>query len=117
MTTKAAFYRKGDEMNLGLIGGIAGCVIGMIGGLIGTFASIRNTSGPRERAFTIKASIIGWIAALSFLALLLLLPTPWRFYLWLPYGILLALGIATWNKTQQRIRAEESQSRKEVPSS
>ncbi len=96
-------------MNAGLIGGIAGCVIGTIGGLIGTFASIRNTSGPRERAFTIKASIIGWVAGIIFLALLLLLPSPWRFFLWLPYGVFLPIGIITWNKTQQRIKQEESQ--------
>lgn len=98
-------------MNPGLIGGIAGCVIGLIGGLIGTFASIRNTSGPLERAFTVKASIIGWITGLIFLTLLLLLPSPWRFFLWLPYGILLPLGIIKWNKTQQRIRTEESQNK------
>ena len=97
-------------MNSGLIGGIAGGVIGLIGGLVGTCASIRNTSGPRERAFTVKASIIGWIAGLIFLALLLL-PSPWRFFLWLPYGILLPLGIIKWNKTQQRIRTEESQNK------
>jgi len=42
-----------------LIGGIAGLVIGVIGGLIGTFASIRNTAGPQEKAFTIKTSVIG----------------------------------------------------------
>jgi len=98
-------------MNPGLIGGIAGCVIGTIGGLVGTFVTIRNTSGSRERAFTVKASIVAWIAAIIFLVLLLLLPTPWRFLLWLPYGILLPLGIITWNKTQQRIRKEESRNK------
>jgi len=96
-------------MNPGLIGGIVGCVLGLIGGLIGTYFSIRNTSGPREKAFTIKASIIGWIAGIIFLVLLFILPTPWRFLLWIPYGILLPLGIVTWNRTQQRIREEESQ--------
>ena len=98
-------------MNSGLIGGIAGCVIGLIGGIIGTWVSIRNTSGPREKAFTIKASVIVWIAGSVFLTLLFLLPTPWRFYLWIPYGILLPLGIMKWNRTQQRIRQEESPNR------
>lgn len=98
-------------MNAGLIGGIAGCVIGLIGGLIGTFASIRNTSSPRERAFTIKASVIGWIVGIIFLTFLFILPSPWRFFLWIPYGILLPLGIITWNKTQQRIQKEESQNK------
>lgn len=102
-------------MNSGVMwgwsGGIAGCILGLIGGMIGTFASIRNTSGPRERAFTIKASIVGWIVGLIFISLLLLIPSPWRFFLWLPYGILLPFGIITWNRTQQRIRAEESQNK------
>lgn len=95
-------------MNSGLIGGILGCLIGFIGGAIGTAASIRNTSSPRERAFAIKASIIGWIAAITFIVLLLILPTPWRFALWIPYSILLPLGIITWNRNQQKIRNEES---------
>ncbi len=95
-------------MHPGMIGGIAGGVIGLIGGLIGTYATIHNTRGPRERAFTIRASIIGWIVGLVFLALLFLLPTPWRFLVWVPFGILLSLGINRWNRTQQRIREEES---------
>ena len=95
-------------MNLGLIGGIVGCVIGIAGGLFGTFASIRNTSGPKEREFAIKASIITWIVGIVFIILLILLPFPWRYFLWIPYGILLPFGIIKWNRTQQRIRNEES---------
>ena len=48
-----------------------------------------------------------------FVVLLLILPFPWRFALWLPYSILLPLGIVTWNRAQQRIRDEESKSRQE----
>ena len=95
-------------MNTGMIGGIAGCIIGLIGGMIGTYASIHNTLGPRERAFTIKASAIGWIIGITFIALLIILSTPWRFILWIPYSIILPIGIITWNKTQQKIREEES---------
>lgn len=95
-------------MNTGMIGGIVGCIIGLIGGIIGTYASIHNTSGPRERAFTIRASAIGWIIGITFLLLLFLLPTPWRFLLWIPYGIILPIGIITWNRKQQEIRKEES---------
>jgi drug/metabolite transporter (DMT)-like permease len=99
------------EMNPGMIGGVAGGVIGIVGGLIGTFFSIKNTSGPRERALTIRASIICWIAVLAFLALFFLVPSPWNLLLWLPYGVLLPLGIIRWNKAQQRIREEESQNK------
>lgn len=95
-------------VNPGLVGGLAGCLIGLVGGLIGTRASIRNTSGPRERAFVVRASIVFWSAGIVFLALLILLPTPWRFLMWIPFGILLPLGIIRWNRTQQRIRREEA---------
>ena len=100
---------KEENMNIGLIGGIIGCIIGLIGGIIGTYFSIHNTFGPRERAFTIRASMIGWIIGVIFLALLILLPNPWRFMVWIPYGIILPIGIINWNKTQQKIRQEESQ--------
>ncbi len=77
-------------MNDGWIGGIAGGVIGLIGGIVGTYFSIKNTNGPRERAFMVKMSVVCWV-------------------LWIPYGILLPLGIVVGNRTQQRIRKEESQ--------
>ncbi|RPI71770.1 MAG: hypothetical protein EHM45_23090 [Desulfobacteraceae bacterium] len=96
-------------MNAGLVGGIIGGVIGLAGGAVGTYFSIKNTNGPRERAFMIKTSIITWVAIILFLGLMFLLPNPYRYLLWIPYGILLPLGIVYGNRVQQRIRKEESQ--------
>ncbi|MFA5344576.1 MAG: hypothetical protein WC381_11535 [Kiritimatiellia bacterium] len=93
----------------GIIGGVVGSIIGLAGGIIGTYFSIKKTNSPRERAFTIRAAVVGWIAILLFLALLFTLPNPYRWFMWIPYGILLPLGIVYGNKTQQRIRQEESQ--------
>ena len=76
-------------MDIGLIGGILGSVLGIAGGAVGTYFSIRNTQGPMERAFMIRASIVVWLALIVFLAALLLLPDPWRLLAWIPYGILL----------------------------
>ena len=95
-------------MNAGVIGGIIGGVIGIAGGIIGTWFSIRNTRGPRERAFMIKASVVTWIALAVFLALLFLLPDPYRWLMWIPYGILLPLGIMRINKGLAEIRSSES---------
>jgi hypothetical protein len=81
---------------------------GLVGGIIGTRASIKNTSGPRERTFIIKASVIGWTAGGVFIALLLLLPSPWRFLIWVPYSIILPLGIIKGNRAIQKIRQEEA---------
>ena len=94
-------------MNAGIVGGILGAVIGIAGGIVGTWCSIRNTRGPRERAFMIRASVVAWLAIALFLALLLLLPYPYRLWMWLPYGILLPLGIMYTNRRLAEIRRAE----------
>lgn len=95
-------------MDAGMIGGIVGGAIGLAGGMIGTYFSIRNTNGPREKAFMIMVSAIAWIAVTAFLAGLLLLPKPYNWLMWLPYGIALPLGIRWCNRRQSAIRAEEA---------
>jgi len=92
----------------GWIGGVLGVVLGVAGGAIGTYYSIRNTHGPRERGFMVRAAIVTWIAGLTFLVLLFVLPSPWRWLLWIPYSILLPTGIILGNRRQQQIRREET---------
>ena len=94
-------------MSAGIIGGILGCILGVAGGAIGTYCSISNTQSPAEKTFMIKASVIAWVAILLFLVLMFLLPNPHRFWLWLPYGILLPLGIMKINKRVAEIRQEQ----------
>lgn len=98
-------------MDPGLVGGIVGGGLGLAGGVIGTWFSIRNTSGSRERAFMIRVSAIAWVAVTAFLAGLLLLPQPYNWLLWIPYGIALPLAIRSLNRRQQQIRAAEAASR------
>jgi hypothetical protein len=93
---------------LGYIGGILGSVLGIAGGAFGTYCSIKNTHGPLERQFMIKISVRTWIALTLFLVLLIGLPSPYRFLMWAPYGILLPIGIRYINKRQAEIRALES---------
>jgi Ca2+/Na+ antiporter len=94
-------------MNSGIIGGIIGGVIGILGGLFGTYCSIKNTNGPKEKAFMIKCAVIGWVAIIIFLILLTYLPKPYNFLMWIPYGIALPFAIITLNKRQQQLREEE----------
>jgi hypothetical protein len=97
------------NMNPGLVIGIALSVsLGICGGAIGTYFSIKNTFGPRERAFMIRISIVTWIAVSIFVAALMLLPKPYNFLLWIPYGIALPLAIIRWNRKQLEIRDQES---------
>jgi cell division protein FtsW (lipid II flippase) len=95
-------------MNMGIIGVIVVSSIGLIGGIIGTYCSIKNTNGPKEKAFMIKITIWGWTGVIVFLALMFLLPSHYRFYLWVPYGIILPIVIIKGNKIQAKIRQEES---------
>ena len=45
------------------------------------------------------------------LANLLMLPKPYNWFLWLPYGIALPPGIRWCNQRQARIRAEDAAAR------
>ena len=95
-------------MDTGVVGGLIGAGIGALGGLVGTYFSIKNTAGPRERRFMIRVAIVAWIAVSAFVAGLLLLPRPYNFLLWIPYAIALPLGIFWCNRRQQLMRGEEA---------
>jgi hypothetical protein len=92
---------------IGYLGGIIGSILGTAGGLFGTYCSIKNTKGPLERRFMIKASSVVWIALSIFLGMLFALPAPYRYLVWIPYGIFVPLGIRFINKRQREIQAEE----------
>jgi hypothetical protein len=94
----------------GLVGGIIGALLGVLGGAVGTYFSVKNTCGPRERAFMIRVAIVAWVAITAFVAGLFALPHPLNLLLWLPYAIALPLGILWCNRRQRRIRAEEAAS-------
>lgn len=112
------FCGKDEEMSTGAmwgwIGGITGGLLGVAGGIIGTYFSIKNTYGPLERSFMIKSAVVCWIAVLIFLGLLLCLPHPYRWFVWIPYGILLPLGIVYLNRRQRAIRQEELQNKQDA---
>lgn len=91
----------------GWIGGILGGVIGIAGGAIGTYASLKNVKGGRERSFMIKASIMTWILIAAFVAGMLLISGWYKHLLWIPYVLLLVLGTQWVNRVQARIRQEE----------
>jgi hypothetical protein len=97
-----------DPGTVGLIGGVVGGVLGVLGGAIGTYCGIRNTRGPRERAFVIRCSAACVLGVSTFLGLLWLTPFPYRAFLWLPYMFLLPLAARAWNREQERVRREEA---------
>ena len=104
-------------MNMGIIGAIIGTVIGIAGGIIGTYFSIKSTNGPRERAFMVKSAVVGWIAITIFLLMVFYLPSPYRYLMWVVYGVSLPLAIFYGNKRQAKIREQEKEIRVPTPSS
>ena len=100
---------------IGLIGGIVGGIVGVAGGLLGTYFSIKNTKGPRERAFVIKASIVSWIFVLTFVFGMCLTPGLYKLFLIPIYVVCLVACILLWNKKQTQIRLEESKKYPAVP--
>jgi hypothetical protein len=93
-----------NQNTLIFIGAFGGAALGVLGGLIGTWFSIKNTNGPRERAFVLRVSAVCWLAITAFLAGLWLIPSPYNMLLWLPYGVGLPLAVRAWNRRQQQIR-------------
>ncbi len=92
---------------VGLVGGIAGGVVGVMGGIVGTYFSIKNTNGPKERAFAIRAAVLCWLGVSDFLACLCLLPLCWRLLLWIVYLPSLFWFIKWANEGQAGARAED----------
>ncbi len=92
------------------MGGLIGGMLGVLGGVVGTYFSIKNTAGPRERMFMVQVAIVAWIGVTAFLLGLLMLPRPYNFLLWVPYAIALPLGIIWSNRRQRTIRSEEDAS-------
>ena len=92
-----------------MIGGIVGGLVGTVGAMVGTYASIKNTQGPRECAFMKRAAVVFWVAILAFLALRFMVPGHLFHYVFMLYGILLPIGIHVCNLVQRSIRLDESQ--------
>ena len=82
-----------DERMVGFVGGIAGGVIGVMSGLAGSYFSIKNASGPRARAFIIRAAVLFWLGSMAFLTGLFLVPRSWNLLLWVVYFPALMLFI------------------------
>ena len=89
------------------IGGIIGSVLGILGGVVGTYFSIRNTNGPRERRFVIRAAIVVWFA-LGLTALAVFYLPTLRAWAWVPICVMVIVGVPLWNRRQEMIRREEA---------
>ena len=95
-------------MTMGPIEIIIVGIIGLMGGILGSYFSIKRAIDSKEKAFIIKIVIAGWIGTTIFLALLFLTPTPYRIFIFVPYSIIMTITIIKGNKILAKIRKEES---------
>lgn len=99
-------------MDSGLLAGLLGSAVGVFGGIVGTVMAFRSARGPKERGFVVRTAFLAWLAIGVFIGCLILLPHPVRHVMWVPYGILLPLGIRYWNTEQAHIRRADAAARR-----
>jgi len=101
-----------DGATAGLIGGGAGAALGLAGGIIGTWVSIRATRTAAERRFVVRVSLGLWAALVILMGLplaLVLLGVMPVWLTWVPMTVaFVALGpFIRWaNARQAGLRGE-----------
>ncbi len=97
----------------GISGAVLGPIVGVLGGIFGTWMSIKNTKSARERRFAVTMSIVVWLALVLLIAVPLVLALGgviprWAF---LPFFVLFFVFLVpfmVWgNARQRRIQKEE----------
>jgi len=101
-------------MNLGLILGLTGSLIGIAAGLAGTYLAIASTDGPRERVFMVRGATVCWLAVGAVLSA--------RFFLPLAWPMVTVAGLAAlrpalrwWSDRQAEIRVDERAEQRRTP--
>ena len=94
-------------LSLQAIFGLTLVAIALIGGGVATYANVRNARGPRERAFVWRVCVAGWALIISMLALMYLLPVPYRYLTIFVYFVICPWLIYRWSNTHQLIRILE----------
>ena len=97
---------KRNNMDTSNLAGTICIVLGVLGGVVGTYFSIRNTNSPRERRFMIRAAVLVWLA-LGLTALVVYYLPTWRAWVWVPISIMVVVGVPLLNRRQEMIRKED----------
>ncbi|MEE3369899.1 MAG: hypothetical protein VX346_11195 [Planctomycetota bacterium] len=91
----------------GLLGATLGSVIGVSGGLLGTWMALRNVACTAQQIFLTKAAVLCWPGVLAFTATTLLVSAPASWLLWIVYGPLLLWFIRYVNHTLAALNASQ----------
>jgi hypothetical protein len=90
-----------------ILAGVAITAVALVGGGVATYLNIRNSRGPKEKAFVTRACTVAWAVILSMLAAVYLLPPPWRYIAAGGYFIVCPILVYKWATTHQLIRVLE----------
>src|SRR5262249_20668517 len=101
-----AEVRSMDGSTWVLMGAVAGGVIGVLGGVFGTWMSLRGARSPAERAVLWPWIVACWVGVALFCVLAFVLPSPYRYLIWIAYVPLLVLGILRCNAQLARLRGQ-----------
>ena len=93
---------------IGMIGGILGSALGIAGGLLGCCIPYRLAKTPRQRSFILTTAAFYWVLVLGLLAALLLIPSPWKYLVWIPYIVILLGSIFWFNRRHKLLLNEET---------
>lgn len=96
----------------GWVGGIVGMTLGLAGGIIGTYFSLKNTRTEKERSLMIKFVVGFWAFGLAALSLMLLaafdvLPQAVYWVVWITFMCLLGPFIVLGNRYLDRAARDE----------
>lgn len=97
----------------GISGAVLGPIVGLLGGIFGTWASIKHTKSARERRFVVTMSIVVWLALVLLIAVPLVLALAGvisRWACWTSSFLFFALlwPFIIWSNARQRqIQVEE----------
>lgn len=94
-------------MKTEFIFGIVILALLIAGGALGTLSNIRGTRGPRERRFVIRACLGAWALFLTLVALVIVLPSPYRWIAGVLFFVLIPAMIYRWAMRHQLIRILE----------
>ena len=80
-------------------------------GLLASFHNVRNSKGPKEKAYVLRVCVIFWVLILSLLALVYYLPAPYRYIATFAYFVACPVFVYKTSKTHQLIRIIEERER------
>jgi hypothetical protein len=95
-------------MDRGAIGLLVGCIlVSLLGGVLGTYGSLRSAQSPAERKLVILWAIAFTVGIALLCGGTFLVPQPYRWLFSLSYPICLSLALRASNRSFAKIRAAQ----------